>query len=95
MTKQIVVKFNEKRWKSVFATIDVGLEYKIPQRVKHCVWYVYWSMTQKIPELGNKTRCECCYKKIGLSHIEAKFNFLKSYNKFINSPLITKKDKLV
>ncbi len=85
MTKQIIVKLNEKRFKPL---LD-GLMSTACDTVKNysdCIgkstFFLYDYMFTKYHRLGNKTKHEFILAALGISEDEETLKFLGDYNKF-------------
>ncbi len=85
MTKQIIIKLNEKRFKPVFDKLleaGHGVSKSYSEIAGKTIFYCYLAKYEKLPELGNKTKMEFLLEHMGISSDEDFLNFLQEYVKF-------------
>ncbi|MEA2037143.1 MAG: hypothetical protein U9O94_06525 [Nanoarchaeota archaeon] len=84
MTAQIVIKLNEKKFKRILDEMGVNsISRSYSELTGLCVWYCHACETEKVPELGNKTRLEFIAGKLGTTIDKARLIGLKKYNEFL------------
>ena len=84
MTRQIVIKLNEKKFKPIIERIKPNMVSKShSELIGLCLWCYYIFTTEKVPELGNKTREEFLNERMDMPRNEAIISILKNYNIFI------------
>ncbi len=86
MTRQIVIKLNEKRFKPLLEGV-ICASSNIINNYSECIgkliFFAYDYLFTKYHRLGNKTKHEFILAALGISEDEETLKFLGDYNQFI------------
>ena len=88
MTRQIVIKLNEERFKPILDSLKLdghGAVSSYSELIGKIVFFDYLLWTEKCKELDNKTRMEFLLEKLDTSKDKLLINFLQKYTKFVKS----------
>ena len=87
MTKQIVIKLNEKKFRPLINKLKVSerISKSDSEIVGKTLFGAYVLMSEKLPELSNKTRIEYLMAKSGSTFEQGIFNLLELYTRFIKT----------
>lgn len=86
MTKQIVIKLNEKKFKPILdklKTNSYGAIRSYSELAGKIIFFDYLLWNEKCKELNNKTRMQFLMNKLNETHAEFMKFFLSHYTKFI------------
>jgi hypothetical protein len=87
MTRQIVIKLNEKKFKQILNELEkngYGPVKSHSEFVGKVLFFEYLLWNQKCGELNKKTRMNFLMEKLGETSSEFMKKFLLDYNKFIS-----------
>jgi len=86
MTKQIVIKLNERKFKPLLDELTAcgkGLSKSYSESVKKAVFFCHHFNTYKYPELDNETMLQTILDKMNKTYNQAFLEFLKKYTDFL------------
>jgi hypothetical protein len=86
MTRQIVIKLNEKKFKPILQKLKsngYGTVDSYSELVGKIIFFDYLLWTKKCKEFGDKTQMQFLMDKLGETHSDFKKFFLSQYREFI------------
>lgn len=88
MTKQIVIKLNEKKFKPLLDKIAAkghNVDKSYSELTSKCLFFTYLFLHEELPNLGNKTRRKFIMKHRNMSEDQDFIEIMQKYSEFIKN----------